>query len=99
MKDRNPADSVGYRELLAGNTNYRRIWLGEVASWFGDWFNAIALYTLVRELTGSPLALGLVFLTKMVPFAVASPLAGLLVDRFNRRRLMIAADLRALSWF
>jgi len=93
VKDRNSADSVGYRELLAGNTNYRRIWLGEVASWFGDWFNAIALYTLVRELTGSPLALGLVFLTKMVPFAVASPLAGLLVDRFNRRRLMIAADL------
>lgn len=91
--DRNPASSVGYRELLAGNANYRRIWLGEVASWLGDWFNAIALYTLVRELTGSPLALGLVFLTKMVPFAVASPLAGLLVDRFNRRWLMISADL------
>ena len=97
MKDRDPTDSVGFRELLAGNPNYRRIWLGEVASWFGDWFNAIALYTLVRELTGSPLALGLVFLTKMVPFAAASPLAGLLVDRFNRRRLMIATDLiRAL---
>jgi MFS family permease len=91
--DRDPASGVGYRELLAGNANYRRIWLGEVASWFGDWFNAIALYTLVRELTGSPLALGLVFLTKMVPFAVASPLAGLLVDRFNRRWLMISADL------
>ena len=91
--DRKPASSVGYRELLAGNANYRRIWLGEVASWLGDWFNAIALYTLVRELTGSPLALGLVFLTKMVPFAVASPLAGLLVDRFNRRWLMISADL------
>ncbi|MGB5658747.1 MAG: MFS transporter [Thermoanaerobaculia bacterium] len=97
MKDHAAAHTVGFRELLTGNTNYRRIWLGEVASWFGDWFNAIALYTLVRELTGSPLALGLVFLTKMVPFAVASPLAGLLVDRFNRRRLMIAADLlRAL---
>jgi MFS family permease len=97
VKDHAAAQTIGFRELLTGNTNYRRIWLGEVASWFGDWFNAIALYTLVRELTGSPLALGLVFLTKMVPFAVASPLAGLLVDRFNRRRLMIAADLlRAL---
>jgi len=97
VKDQAAAQTVGFRELLTGNTNYRRIWLGEVASWFGDWFNAIALYTLVRELTGSPLALGLVFLTKMVPFAIASPLAGLLVDRFNRRRLMIAADLlRAL---
>jgi len=97
VKDSNPAASVGFRALLAGNRNYRHIWFGEVASWFGDWFNAIALYTLVRELTGSPFALGLVFLTKMVPFAFASPVAGLLVDRFNRRWLMIVADLvRAL---
>ncbi len=51
----------------------------------------------MRELTGSPFALGLVFVTKMLPFALASPVAGMLVDRFNRRRLMIATDLaRAL---
>jgi len=69
------------------------LWLGDVASLLGDWLNTIALYTLVRELTGSSLALGLVFVTKMLPFALASPLAGLVTDRFNRRRLMIAADL------
>ena len=84
---------VSFSTLLRTNRNFRNVWLGEVASWLGDWFNAIAIYTLVQELTGSPFALGLVFLTKMVPFAVASPLAGLLVDRFNRRRLMIATDL------
>ena len=95
----NPGDGQGvsFSQLLRTNQNFRRIWVGEVASWLGDWFNAIAIYTLVRSLTGSPFALGLVFLTKMLPFAVASPLAGLLVDRFDRRRLMIAADLlRAL---
>jgi len=84
---------VSFSQLLRSNRNFRRIWLGEVASWLGDWFNTIAIYTLVRQLTGSPFALGLVFLTKMLPFAVASPLAGLLVDRFDRRRLMIGADL------
>ena len=83
---------VSFSGLLRTNRNFRRVWLGEVASWLGDWFNAIAIYTLVQNLTGSPFALGLVFLTKMVPFAVASPLAGLLVDRFDRRRLMIVAD-------
>ena len=88
---------AGYWELLRTNRNYRRLWLGDVASLLGDWFNTIALYTLVRQLTGSSLALGLVFLTKMLPFAVASPLAGLITDRLDRRRLMIAADLlRAL---
>lgn len=51
----------------------------------------------MRTLTGSAFALGLVFVTKMLPFALASPLAGLLVDRCDRRRLMIASDLlRAL---
>ena len=85
-------DSVGFVSLVRNNPNYRRVWIGEAASWLGDWFGAIAMYTLVRELTGSPFALGLVFVTKMLPFAVASPLAGLLVDRFNRRRLMIATD-------
>ena len=84
---------MSFSRLLRDNRNYRRVWLGEAASWLGDWFSAIALYTLVQRLTGSPFALGLVFLTKMVPFAIASPLAGLLVDRYNRRGLMIAADL------
>ena len=82
-----------YLELLRSNTHFRRLWLGAVASFLGDWFNTIALYVLVQRLTGSPLALGAVFITKMLPFALASPLAGLLTDRFDRRRLMIATDL------
>jgi len=89
--------SVGYLELLRTNRAYRLLWTADVASLFGDWFNTIALYTLVSELTGSPLAIGLVFIFKMLPFAIASPFAGWLTDRFNRRRLMIGADLlRAL---
>ena len=85
--------SVGYLELLRTNRAYRLLWTADVASLFGDWFNTIALYTLVSQLTGSPLALGLVFIFKMLPFALASPFAGWLTDRFNRRRLMIGADL------
>ena len=85
--------SSGYLRLLRSNANFRRIWYGDVASMLGDWFNMIATYVLVRELTGSPLALAAVFITKILPFALASPVAGLIADRYNRRRLMIAADL------
>ena len=49
----NPATAT----LLRRNVDFRRIWIGDVASMLGDWFNMIAMYTLVRELTGSPLAL------------------------------------------
>lgn len=86
-------EQTGYWSLVTGNTNFRRLWAGNVVSLLGDWFNTIALYVLVTELTGSPLALGAVFLTKMLPWAAAAPLAGVVVDRYNRRRLMIGTDL------
>lgn len=86
-------DEAGYRELVRGNVNFRRLWTGNLISLLGDWFNTIALYTLVTELTGSPLALGAVFITKMLPWALAAPLAGVIVDRYNRRRLMIGTDI------
>jgi len=86
-------DEAGYWELVRDNVNFRRLWTGNLISLLGDWFNTIAIYTLVVQLTGSPLALGAVFITKMLPWAVAAPLAGVIVDRFNRRRLMIGTDI------
>jgi MFS family permease len=86
-------EEAGYWELIRGNINFRRLWTGNLISLLGDWFNTIAIYTLVVELTGSPLALGAVFITKMLPWAVAAPLAGVIVDRYNRRRLMIGTDI------
>ena len=84
---------AGYLELIRSNVHFRRLWFGNIVSLLGDWFNTIALYTLVSDLTGSPLALGAVFIAKMLPWALASPVAGLIVDRFDRRRLMIGSDL------
>jgi MFS family permease len=90
-------EQAGYWALVSGNMNFRRLWAGTVISLLGDWFNTIALYVVVTELTGSPLALGAVFITKMLPWALSAPLAGVLVDRYDRRRLMIGMDaLRAV---
>ncbi len=89
----NQNQPIGYIALLRTNQNFRRIWLGDIASLLGDWFATIALYTVVRNLTGSPLAMGMVLITKLLPWALASPFAGLLVDRLDRRWLMIASDL------
>jgi MFS family permease len=73
--------------------DFRRLWGGTVVSLFGDWFNTIALYRTVEMISGSALALGLVFIAKLLPLAIASPVAGLIVDRLDRRRVMIGADL------
>ena len=87
------APQAGYAELLRGNADVRRLWAGAVVSLFGDWFNTLALYRVVLDLTGSEMALGAVFLTKLLPLALASPLAGVLVDRLDRRHVLIGADL------
>jgi MFS family permease len=89
--------SAGYVELLRRNRDFRLLWLGQVVSQLGDWFDTIALFTLVLRLTGSGRAVGLVLVARFLPSVVLGPLSGVFADRFNRRTLMIASDLgRAL---
>jgi len=58
----------------------------------GDWFLVIALFSLVEELTGSALAIGFLLLVQDFTSFALSPIAGVLVDRLDRRRLMVVAD-------
>ena len=82
----------GYLALLRGNRDFRLLWLGQVVSQLGDWFNTIALFTLVLRLTGSGSAVGLVLVARFLPSVFLGPLSGVLADRFDRRRIMIASD-------
>src|SRR5688572_21144543 len=88
---------VGYVELLRDNKGFRQLWLGQVVSQMGDWFNTIALYTIILNLTGSGRHIGLLMVARFVPSFVFGPVSGVLADRFSRRTLMIVSDLvRAL---
>jgi MFS family permease len=82
-----------YRALLAGNRNYRLLWIGQIVSQFGDWFNSVAIYALLLELTGSATSVALMIIVQFLPMAVIGPVAGVVVDRVNRRRLMIGTDI------
>jgi MFS family permease len=88
-----PTGQVGYVELLRNNRDFRNLWIGQVVSQLGDWFNTIALYTLVLELTGSGRAVSLVLVARFLPTIVLGPLSGAVADRFDRRTVMIASDL------
>jgi len=84
---------AGYLELLRGNRNFRQLWLGQVVSQMGDWFDTIALYTIILNLTGSGRHIGLLMVARFVPSFVFGSLSGVVADRFNRRTIMIVSDL------
>jgi MFS family permease len=76
------------------NPAFRRLWLAQAVSLVGDWFTLIALGVVVsRASDGSGVAVAALLLTQLVPTALAGPFAGVLVDRFDRRRLLVASDL------
>jgi len=88
---------AGYVELIRTNRDFRNLWFGQVVSELGDWFSTIALLNLMLDLTGRAQSLAWFFIIIYIPGMVVGPVAGMLVDRLNRKKLMIAMDLvRAL---
>ena len=82
-----------FSQLLRSNRNYRYAWTGQVVSEIGDHFNNIAVFSLVMQTTGSGLIVSGVMLARAVPAILAGPVAGVLLDRVDRREIMIASDL------
>jgi DHA3 family macrolide efflux protein-like MFS transporter len=79
---------------LATNPAFSAMWLAQVISSLGDRIHQIALVFLVAHVTGSsPFALGLAFAAMTVPSFAVGPLAGALVDRWDRKRTMVGSDL------
>ena len=79
--------------LLSENRNYRNTWIGQVVSEVGDHFNNIAVFSLAVTVTKSGLVVSGVLLSRAIPAMLAGPLAGVVLDRFDRKRVMIASDL------
>lgn len=82
-----------YLHLISRNPGFRRLWLAHVISLGGDWFNSIALFGLVIELTGSGTASALVLAANILPGFLFAPIAGGIADRFDRKKVMIVSDL------
>ena len=79
--------------LLRSNRNYRFTWFGQVVSEVGDNYNNVAVFALAMQNTGSGLVVAGIFIARAVPMMLAGPLAGVLLDRMDRRKIMIASDL------
>lgn len=78
--------------MVLRHRDFRLLWLGQFISKMGSQFNYIALAWLVLQATGSGLATGGVYLAQVLPAALLGWIAGVPVDRSDRRRLMLHCD-------
>lgn len=83
----------GFTELLRGNRNYRFTWTGQVVSEVGDHYNNVAVFALALANTGSGLVVAGILISRAICAVIAGPIAGVLLDRMDRKRIMIISDL------
>lgn len=87
---------VAYGRLFHSRS-FVALWLGQTISFIGDYFYWLAIPIMVERLTGSALQVGLSVIASALPMLLLGPVAGVFVDRWDRKRTMIVADLlRAL---
>ena len=83
--------------------DFRRLWVVMSVSSFGDWLGLLATTALAAELAdgyaAANFALGGVLVVRLLPAVVFGPLAGAFADRFDRRKLMVAADVGRFALF
>ena len=82
---------TAHRRLLR-NRSFMALWMGQTISFIGDYFYWLAIPIMVEKLTGSALMVGLSVISTALPMLLLGPVAGVFVDRWDRRRTMIAAD-------
>lgn len=80
---------TGSFALLRNNPQLRWLFIAQVVSYAGDWFAYVALAGQIHDLTGSSVLVSLVSVLEALPTFLLVPLAGPIVDRFDRRRIVM----------
>jgi MFS family permease len=83
---------AGLKDLLK-NRNFKFLWLGQIVSDFGDSLTMLALLILVNQITGSAAAIATMFIVLLLPQVTVGLVAGVYVDRLDRKRIMVVSDL------
>lgn len=85
-----PQSRSGFAALSV--RNYRLYWTGQIVSLVGTWMQSVSQPWLVLLLGGSPIQLGIVLALQFAPSMVLAPLGGVIADRVDKRRLLIATQ-------
>ena len=94
--------SAGVRESVMSIPAFRKLWNAMAFSSFGDWLGLLATTALAQQLAGGDyatanFAIAGVFIARLLPSVILGPLAGVMADKFDRKKVMVIGDiLRAL---
>src|SRR4051812_23068016 len=91
-----PSRGIAFMLRALGHRNYKLFFSGQSISLIGTWMTRIATSWLVYRLTGSALLLGVVGFAGQIPSFLLAPFAGVLVDRWNRHRLLVITQVLAM---
>ncbi len=89
------ADRGALGRLIRTRPDFRRLWYSNMISLVGDWLSYVAVSLVAVDKGESAVSVGMVLVAHTLPMALLGPLAGTLADRFDRRRLMIGAQIGA----
>jgi len=94
----------GTRNSVLSIRPFNRLWRALSVSSFGDWLGLLASTALAQQLAGDDyakanFAIAGVFIVRLIPAVLLGPLAGVLADRFDRRKLMVVTDLMRFSLY
>ena len=87
------ADALRSYRAVAHNSSYSPLLAAQLLSTLGDTLHYIALVVLVFELTGQGLAVAILVVAEIIPVLILGPVAGVIIDRFSRKHVLIGADL------
>ena len=85
--------SGGFLSLLRANRNYRFTWVGQMVSEAGDNINNVAVFAWRWPTPDSGMVVAGILISRAVSMVPAGPIAGVLLDRMDRSRIMIISDL------
>lgn len=91
LSSEEPEERVTYLTLLR-NRDFRRFFLAQLVSSLGDWVGVFAIAIIAADLRGAS-GVGIVMTARVIPGFVMGPLAGVIADRWDRKRTMVVADL------
>ncbi len=82
---------ANYRQLLRDGS-FLRFFIGQVFSSYGDWVGLLAILALVKRIYDNEFAVAVVLFARMAPALFFGPVAGVLADRWNRKKTMVFCD-------